>query len=73
MIPSDQWVHFIIDADPTLSTASVTVNGTKVTVTGGSVAGTKTETEIFIGLLGYNSPAPAFEAYYDNVLVTEVP
>lgn len=70
---TDTPMHVRIDVEPALNkvTSTVTIKGVADSQVGNtSFVGAGTSMYIFVGILGYNRPAPDISAYYDNVTVT---
>ena len=69
--PTERWVHVRYDVDPQAKVGAMEVNGAPFakgpfTLPAGSGA---PRMLVQVGVLGYNVPAPAFSATFDNVTI----
>ena len=64
--PLDAWVHVTLDVSPAGGSVTIGAASTAFVFAPGTPSG-ETSAYIEIGILGYNQPAPEYQAYYDNL------
>jgi hypothetical protein len=67
---ADQWHHLLLEIDPATGSASMTIDGAKLSKAFAPLApGTNVVTDVYVGLQGELQPTPELGVLYDNVTV----
>jgi hypothetical protein len=68
-LPFGEWVHAKVDLDPAGRLEALIGTVPLAKTFAALTAGTSAQTVVYLGVNGYNAPAPQFEVYYDNVTI----
>ena len=67
-VPNDRWFHVQFDVDPTKG-LKATIDDQVFSATWSAQAGASPTMRIYLGVSGFNQPAPEYRLDYDNVTV----